>query len=226
MKNKTRVMILEDDVRASYTLESTINHHGKFQVVTVTETCAEALEQFKLYTPDLVFVDITLPDGNGLDVIRKLRAEDETCHFIMTTAIRDTVVVEKAVLLGVIDYLVKPIRMSRVNQALDDYLKSIETFRSKTTVDQAGIDSLLGKSPASHTRRTPKGIDTATLERLRNKINELSLTEFSAEEVGQIMDFSRITARRYLEYLESEGTLKLELDYNTGGRPRRIYKML
>ncbi|MCE0496133.1 response regulator [Vibrio salinus] len=80
-------MILEDDIRASYTLESTINHHGKFQVVTVTETCREALDQFKLYTPELVFVDITLPDGNGLDVIRKLRTENESCHFIMTTAI-------------------------------------------------------------------------------------------------------------------------------------------
>ncbi|RQW64469.1 response regulator [Vibrio viridaestus] len=219
-------MILEDDVRASYTLESTVNHHGKFQVVAVSETCAEAIEQFKLYTPDLVFVDITLPDGNGLNVIKKLRELSDSCHFIMTTAVRETTVVEKAVQLGVIDYLVKPIRMSRVNQALDDYLKSIETFRNNATVDQAGIDSLLGKNPTTQTRRTPKGIDTATLERLRDRINELRLTEFSAEEVGQIMDFSRITARRYLEYLESEGTLKLELDYNTGGRPRRVYKML
>jgi len=226
MKNKTSVMILEDDVRASYTLESTINHHGKFNVVSVSETCAEAFEQFKLYSPDLVFVDITLPDGNGLDVIHTLRANNQSCHFIMTTAVRETTIVEKAVQLGVIDYLVKPIRMSRVNQALNDYLKSIDTFRNTETVDQAGIDSLLGKNQKSHTRSTPKGIDTATLERLRNRINELSLTEFSADEVGQIMDFSRITARRYLEYLESEGTLKLELDYNTGGRPRRVYKML
>ncbi|MEI8634556.1 hypothetical protein P4S72_26135 [Vibrio sp. PP-XX7] len=69
MTIKNRVMLLEDGIRASYTLESTINQHDEFQVVAISETCADALMQFTVFQPQLVFVDITLPDGNGLDVI-------------------------------------------------------------------------------------------------------------------------------------------------------------
>jgi response regulator of citrate/malate metabolism len=223
---KTRVMLLEDDIRASYTLESTINQHSQFQVVAASESCAEALIQFEAFKPQLVFVDITLPDGNGLDLIRQLREQHIDCHFIMTTAERETATVEKAVQLGVIDYLVKPIRMSRVNQALNDYLEYKQKLVSTSTVDQDDIDQLLRKSTTKPVRQTPKGIDATTLESLKELLYREKLHDFSADDIGQWMNFSRITARRYLEYLESEGVLRLVLNYNTGGRPRRLYQMI
>ncbi|MDW6004416.1 response regulator [Vibrio mangrovi] len=223
---KTRVMLLEDDIRASYTLESTINQHPHFQVVAVSESCADAQIQFNAFQPQLVFVDITLPDGNGLDLIHQLREQSADCHFIMTTAERETATVEKAVQLGVIDYLVKPIRMSRVNQALDDYLQYKQKLISTSTVDQDDIDQLLRKSPVKAVRQTPKGIDATTLESLKALLYREQLHDFSADDISQRMNFSRITARRYLEYLESEGVLRLVLNYNTGGRPRRLYQMI
>ncbi|SHO57413.1 response regulator [Vibrio quintilis] len=226
MTTKTRVMLIEDDIRASYTLESTINQDPRFQVVAVSETCADALMQFKAFQPQLVFVDITLPDGNGLDIIRQLRDQDTDCHFIMTTAERETTTVEKAVQLGVIDYLVKPIRMSRISQALDDYARYKQKLVSASTVDQDDIDQLLRRSPVKTERRTPKGIDSTTLEALKKLLYKEKLHNFSAEDIGERMNFSRVTARRYLEYLESEGILRLILNYNTGGRPRRLYQMI
>jgi two-component system response regulator DcuR len=223
--SKATVMLLEDDIRASYTLESTINQHPDFNVVTVSESCREALNQFDAFKPELVFVDITLPDGSGLDVIRKLRDKGATCHFIMTTAVRETATVEKAVQLGVIDYLVKPIRMSRVTQALDDYKRYREKMVSAATVDQDDIDQLLGKTPTKPFRSTPKGIDATTLASLKSILIEEQLCGFSADDIGQRMNVSRITARRYLEYLESEGMLRLVLNYHTGGRPQRLYHL-
>ncbi|WP_232471930.1 response regulator [Vibrio gazogenes] len=223
---KTRVMLLEDDIRASYTLESTINQHPHFQVVAVSESCADAQIQFNAFQPQLVFVDITLPDGNGLTLIQQLRQQAADCHFIMTTAERETTTVEKAVQLGVIDYLVKPIRMSRINQALDDYIQYKQKLISNSTVDQDDIDQLLRKSPIQPIRQTPKGIDATTLESLKALLYQEQLHDFSADDISERMSFSRITARRYLEYLESEGVLRLVLNYNTGGRPRRLYQMI
>jgi response regulator of citrate/malate metabolism len=223
--SKSTVMLLEDDIRASYTLESTINQHPDFNVVAVSESCYEALSQYEAFKPDLIFVDITLPDGSGLDVIRTLRENGATCHFIMTTAVRETATVEKAVQLGVIDYLVKPIRMSRVTQALNDYKRYREKMINASTVNQDDIDQLLGKTTIKPVRSTPKGIDATTLASLKTILMDEGLSGFSADDIGQRMNFSRITARRYLEYLESEGVLQLVLNYNTGGRPQRLYHL-
>ncbi|MGF1702841.1 response regulator [Photobacterium makurazakiensis] len=223
---KTTVMLIEDDIRASYTLESTINQHPNFTVVAVSENCAEAVMQFDAFKPDLVFVDITLPDGNGLDVIRQLREQNTNCNFIMTTAERETATVEKAVQLGVMDYLVKPIRMSRVNQAMDDYLLYRNKLSGTATVDQNDIDQLFRKSPAAPIRQTPKGIDATTLTNLKQILHTEQLHDFSADEIGKKMSVSRITARRYLEFLETEGMIKLVLNYKTGGRPQRLYQII
>ncbi|MDG3088049.1 response regulator [Vibrio hannami] len=224
--SKHTVMILEDDVRASYTLESTINQHPNFEVVAISESCAEALLQFRLYRPNLVFVDITLPDGSGLDVIRQLREQNAQCDFIMTTAERDSAVIEKAVHLGVSDYLVKPIRMSRVQQALEDFHSFRLQLGESHMVDQGEIDQLFRKSPAKTHRQTPKGIDATTLETLKNILMTEQLSEFSAYDIGEKMNVSRVTARRYLEFLESEGVIRLVLNYNTGGRPKRLYQLV
>lgn len=223
---KITVMLLEDDVRASYTLESTINQHPDFTVVAISETCSEALSQYNAYKPTLVFVDISLPDGNGIDVIRQLREQNAECDFIMTTAERETTTVERAVQLGVIDYLVKPIRMSRVNQALEDYKQYKQQFARTTTVDQGEIDQILRKTPTKQSRQTPKGIDATTLASLKTILLQENLHDFSADEIGNLMNVSRITARRYLEFLESEGLIRLVLNYNTGGRPRRLYQII
>ncbi|WCE30392.1 response regulator [Vibrio sp. SCSIO 43137] len=225
MTDKLSVMILEDDVRASYTLESTINQHPGFQVVAVSENCAEALMQYQLFKPRLIFVDITLPDGSGISVMRQLREQNAECDFIMTTAERETSTVQQTVQLGVVDYLIKPIRMSRVLQALTDYKEYTRQLTETDTVDQGEIDRLLRKAPQK-TRATPKGIDATTLASLTEILKREQLNDFSASDIGERMNVSRITARRYLEFLESEGLIRLVLNYNTGGRPRRLYQQV
>lgn len=218
-------MIVEDDVRASYTLESTINQHTHFQVISISESIAEAKMQFALYQPALCFVDITLPDGNGVEFIAYQRNENTHCDFIITTAERDTCTVKKSVQLGVSDYLVKPLRMSRVLQSLDDYLQYRQQLSSSNELDQGDIDSLFRKNSLSAPRKTPKGIDGKTLATIKSLIHQNQLNNFSAEEIGKHMKVCRITARRYLEFLESEGEIRLVLNYNTGGRPSRLYQI-
>ncbi|MCG3721273.1 response regulator [Vibrio cincinnatiensis] len=219
-------MILEDDARASYMLESAINKHADFLVIAASESCADALIQYETFKPKLIFVDITLPDGNGIELIRHWRKQQADCDFIMMTAERETATVQKAIQLGVTDYLVKPIRISRVHQALEDYKQYKAKLARTSTVDQGEIDEILGKSPPNPLRQTPKGIDSTTLASLKTLLLEEQLHDFSADDIGEKMNVSRITARRYLEFLESEGIIRLVLNYKTGGRPRRLYQLI
>ena len=218
------VMIVEDDLRASYVLESTINQQAGFNVVAVCESLAEAQLKAPAFQPELVMVDISLPDGNGLQLIQQLKLVLPNASFIMTTAERETKTIEKAIQLGVMDYLVKPIRMSRVEQALADYADFKQRLTKQDRVDQQDIDALFRKKSSQEKgRKTPKGIDENTLEVLLEHLKKMDNSPFTADDIGEAVSLSRITARRYLEYLEAQGHVSMTLDYKTGGRPKQLY---
>ncbi|MEI8634558.1 HTH domain-containing protein [Vibrio sp. PP-XX7] len=71
-----------------------------------------------------------------------------------------------------------------------------------------------------------QGIDETTLAALKTLLYREKLHDFSADDIGERMNFSRVTARRCLNTLRSEGILRLVLNYNTRGRPRRLYQMV
>ena len=222
--NRIPVMIVEDDLRASYVLESTINQHTDFYVVAACESLIEAELKAEAFDPELIMVDISLPDGNGIDLVKLLKSKGMKAAFIMTTAERETATIEKAIQLGVMDYLVKPIRMSRVLQALDDYLDFKKRLTKSDKIDQQDIDALFRKSAAlDGSRKTPKGIDENTLDKLTQYLDTMDESPFTAEDIGEAINLSRITARRYLEYLEAQGQVSMTLDYKTGGRPKQRY---
>jgi len=222
--NRIPVMIVEDDLRASYVLENTINQRTDFIVVAVCESLLEAELKAEAFEPELVMVDISLPDGNGIDLISRLKSKGLKSAFIMTTAERDTTTIEKAIQLGVMDYLVKPIRMSRVLQALDDYLDFKKRLNKNNKIDQQDIDALFRKNATSdNSRKTPKGIDENTLDKLTQYLETTDNRPFTAEDIGEAINLSRITTRRYLEYLEAQGHVSMTLDYKTGGRPKQRY---
>ena len=222
--NRIPVMIVEDDLRASYGLGSTINQHTDFYVVSAGESLIEAELKAEAFDPELIMVDISLPDGNGIDLVKLLKSKGMKAAFIMTTAERETATIEKAIQLGVMDYLVKPIRMSRVLQALDDYLDFKKRLTKNDKIDQQDIDALFRKSAAlDGSRKTPKGIDENTLDKLTQYLDTMDESPFTAEDIGEAINLSRITARRYLEYLEAQGQVSMTLDYKTGGRPKQRY---
>jgi response regulator of citrate/malate metabolism len=219
------VLIVEDDQQASYTLEQTVNQHPLFKVIAAAETLDEA----RLYlhqAPDLILLDISLPDGDGMTLLREIRQADFTGSVIMTTAERESNTVAQAIQLGVNDYLVKPLRLSRVHQALDDVVAFKNKLEESDQIDQLAIDDLMRKNQGStKARSTPKGIDSTTLALMIEHIKNRS-EPFSAQEIGTALDLSRITARRYLEYLEEQGMVAMRLNYNTGGRPKQLYHTL
>ncbi|MBJ7537624.1 response regulator, partial [Marinomonas transparens] len=185
------VMIVEDDLRASYVLESTINQHKQFEVVAACESLLEAELKAEAFTPELIMLDLTLPDGNGIDLIQSLKSKGFKGAFMMTTAERETTTIEKSIQLGVMDYLVKPIRMSRVLQALDDYLDFKQRLNKHDKIDQQDIDALFRKRDLiNSSRKTPKGIDEKTLEKLTDYLKNLGEDPFTAEDVGEAIHLS------------------------------------
>lgn len=220
-----RVLIVEDDARISELHRRFTERMDGFEVVGIANTLADAEEMTEVLTPDLVLLDLFFPEGNGLDLLRRLRAGAIPIDVILITAAREMSALKEALRGGVFDYIVKPVFLPRFQEALNKYRDYLVSTRAGGTLDQKEVDRLL----RPHSRQpddsvsTPKGIDPLTLRKVRQVFAGSSASTFSAEEVAEQVGVSRSTARRYLEYLITEGFLVAELSYGVVGRPERRY---
>ncbi len=224
MKTATRVMIIEDDLAIAELHHKYLSQLSGLEVVGIATTRMEAEMQLEILKPDLLLMDVYLPDGTGLEILNTLRAKNQTCDVILITAARDVDTLQIAMRGGVVDYLLKPIMFPRLEVALKKYLAQRERFDVAGSLDQSQVDKMFQSNSISETgaKRLPKGIDSVTLDKIRDLFpGEEMLT---ADEAGEKIGASRTTARRYLEYLISSGELEADLNYGTVGRPERCYK--
>jgi two-component system, CitB family, response regulator len=220
-----RVLIVEDDLRISELHRRFTTRIEGFEVVGIANTLADAEEMAELLAPDLVLLDLFFPEGNGLDLLRRLRAGAIPTDVILITAAREMTSLKEALRGGAFDYIIKPVFLPRFQEALLKYRDYAASMRSGGTLDQKEVDRLLRAQPGqqSDDAQTPKGIDPLTLRKVRQVFAVPSGTTFSAEEVAEHVGVSRSTARRYLEHLVGEGFLDADLLYGVVGRPERRY---
>ena len=219
-----RVLIVEDDARISELHRRFTERMDGFEVVGIANTLDDAEEMTEVLAPDLVLLDLFFPEGNGLDLLRRLRAGAIPIDVILITAAREMTALKEALRGGVFDYIIKPVFLPRFQEALHKYRDYFVSTRTGGTLDQKEVDRLLRPHSGhqSEALQTPKGIDPLTLRKVRQAFVSSNST-FSAEEVAEQVGVSRSTARRYLEYLVGEGFLVAELIYGVVGRPERRY---
>ncbi|MBG6182987.1 two-component system CitB family response regulator [Arthrobacter sp. CAN_A214] len=150
-----RAVVVDDDHEVAGVHTGFLLAHGGFDVVGVAHTGARALELVATLKPQLVLLDIHLPDMTGIEVLRAIRnlAGDPT-DVVAITAARELETVRAAVAGGVLHYLVKPFNSSVLNQRLDQYVAyrhSLEGHGSggAGTLDQSRIDEILRPTPIS-----------------------------------------------------------------------------
>jgi len=172
---------------------------------------------------DLVLLDMTMPDGTGLDVLRHVRAHGDDVDVIAVTGVRDADVVRQTASLGVAQYLVKPFTFAVFRERLEQYRE----FRRRAQdasgpATQAEIDAMLGAMRPSGTPELPKGLSVESLERVSTAIRERGA--LTASETGEALGMSRVAARRYLEHLVEAGRVVRSPRYGTPGRPQTEYR--
>lgn len=169
-------------------------------------------------TFDLVLLDVTMPDGSGLDVLRTLRARGVLVDVVAITGMRGDRSPDGLPRLH--QYLVKPFAFAVFRERLDAYRAHREQARATDgEATQAEIDALLGR--ATRTIALPKGLSAVSLERIRSELR--SSGPLSASEAAERLGMSRVSARRYLEHLVADGGVVRGARYGTRGRPETEY---
>ena len=114
---KTRLLLVDDQQSILYFLRKTLANEG-YDVMTADRGDV-ALEIVRQSVPDVVLLDMKLPDTNGLDILRELRAQHPQVSVIMMTAFGDVQSSVEAMKLGAMDYLNKPVQLDELLDLLE-----------------------------------------------------------------------------------------------------------
>ena len=225
--NERSVLIVEYDSRIANILAKTIGKIDNFEMVGIAASASQAIDLLDCFSPELVFLDISLTDSSGLDVIKHIRQASNGVNIsiVMLTAAKDVEIIQKAISYGVFDYILKPIAFSRLDQTLQRYLEYCNRLDSNDAFEQEDLDLLFHSSDKTPAKppSAPKGIDTITLDKVRQVFKHNANTPYTAEAMSECIGTSRTTARRYLEFLLSSNEVVADIEYGTVGRPERHY---
>jgi response regulator of citrate/malate metabolism len=187
-------------------------------------TGRRALEETRTLRPELLLLDIYLPDMSGLDVLRALREPGEPhVDVIAVTAAKDVATLRTAIHGGVIHYLVKPFFFDTLRERLEGYAALHGRLERLRDPDQHDIDHVFSLLRSHGRHGLPKGISAPTLETVVDVLQR-SQGDVTAVDLAEATGISRGTARRYLEYLALTGAVELSLRYGTTGRPEHKYR--
>ncbi|MFF7734432.1 MULTISPECIES: response regulator [unclassified Streptomyces] len=217
------VLVVDDDFMVARIHRAFVERVEPFRVVGTAHTGAQAIEAVDGLRPDLILLDLYLPDLFGLDVIPRLRTAGHDCDVMVISAATEADTVRGAVRRGVVDYLLKPFEFEDLRLRLERY--AAQRGRLLTTVvrGQADVDRVLAGAFAPAPAHTlPKGMSVETAELVERALREADGT-LSATECAALTGVSRVSARRYLEYFHGAGSAEVSLRYGATGRPERRY---
>ncbi|MCG8683518.1 MAG: response regulator transcription factor [Desulfobacterales bacterium] len=190
--NNTTILVAEDDIHIRTGLTDTLESEG-YKVIQVGDG-QKALEKFELERPDLVLLDVMMPEKSGYDVCQAIRANDDRVPVIMLTAKGEEIDKVVGLKLGADDYITKPfgihellaridavLRRSRLNQVQET---KKENNKAKDAFSFAGFSV------------DPKTFKLTGFDKTFNlSKREIELIRFFAEHPGEVMDREMILTR-------------------------------
>jgi two-component system response regulator DevR len=195
-----RLLVVDDHEVVRQGLVSLLERREHFQVVAEAGTAAEAVEMARKFEPDLVVMDVRLPDGSGIEACREIRAEFPNTKVVILTSYPDEEAVLSAIIAGASGYLLKQIRGR-------DLISSLESVgRGDSLLDPAVTEKVLDR-----VRRIATGTYTdemAQLTQQEQKILLLVAEGKTNKEIATEVFLSDKTVKNYVSSILSKLNLE------------------
>jgi DNA-binding NarL/FixJ family response regulator len=195
-----RLLIVDDHEVVRAGLVAVLERHGQFQVVAQAGTKAEAISQTRRLEPDLILMDVRLPDGSGIEACREIRAEFPTIPVVFLTSSPDDDSVFAAIVAGANGYVLKQSRTARLVEVLT------AAGRGDSLLDSSVTGRVLER-----VRRIADGSytdETTTLTRQERRILLLLAEGSTNKQIADAIFLSDKTVKNYVSSILS----KLSLD--------------
>ncbi|OAA86835.1 response regulator [Clostridium ljungdahlii] len=221
-----KVLIVEDDPMVCELNKRYLSQVNEFKLVDTASSFEEAVKVLKKNQIDLILLDIFMPGKNGLDLFKYIRKLNGEVDVIIVSAACDINVIKKSLHLGVVDYLIKPFQFERFNSALSSYRDAQNFIKGSNVINQKDLDNYIFNKDQQTINNLPKGLDKNTLQNVWTSILKIGIDDFSTVELAEMMGMSRVSMRKYLEFLHRIGVLTMNIEYGLVGRPEYKYKCI
>ena len=197
-----QVAVVEDDARLRRTFIDVLESSIECRCVGAFRTGAEAVEGIPKLAPDVVIMDVNLPDTTGVECVKTLAPKLPGTQILMVTVFQDPDTTFQALAAGAHGYLVKPVLPERLLEAIREIRaggvpmsrtiarKVMETFRSREAAEAAGTS----------TARSPLAFpEEESLTSREQQVLELLVEGFSYKEIAQRLGISTSTVGTYVQ---------------------------
>ena len=195
-----RLLVVDDHEVVRQGLVSLLERREHFQVVAEAGTAAEAVEMARKFEPDLIIMDVRLPDGSGIEACREIRAEFPTTKVVILTSYPDEEAVLSAIIAGASGYLLKQIRGRDLVSALES------VGRGESLLDPAVTEKVLDR-----VRRIATGTYTDELAQLTQQEQKILLLVAEGKtnkEIAAEVFLSDKTVKNYVSSILSKLNLE------------------
>lgn len=215
MSEEFRVLIVDDDFHVAKLHAAYVDSVAGFLPLTPVGSASQALQAIHSLRPDLVLLDVFLPDASGLDLLHQLDVDT-----IILSAASDAASLRVAFRRGALGYLLKPFTAESLSQQLRSYARYRRILAQSGAAVQGTVERAkraLIPGDVTSAAKPRSATEAAVLESLD------SGSQYSAAEVARRVGVSRATAQRYLSSLADDGAVEIQLRYGTTGRPEHRY---
>lgn len=221
---KYKVIIVEDDPMVASINKQYVERNKSLELSCLFSNGEDALNYLKSHSTDLIILDLYMPVMDGKTFLRHLRDTGNPVDVIMVTAANDIQNIRSLLSLGLTDYLVKPFEYSRFSKALEKFIQKQELIAQNQGLSQQQLDNFLSTVHSSEKELLPsKGLQSKTLTSIRTYLEQHAGENLTSEQIADEIGLSRVTIRRYMNYLIELKEVSSDIDYNTGGRPSILY---
>ena len=237
-------IIVEDDPMVAQINREYLLRFTDFQVDHIFSNGRDALVYLRQNPVDLIILDQYMPILSGNELLREMHTENIRTAVIIITSATETATVEESLRYGVVDYLIKPFTFERFAEAIARYRARAMLLHGPSTVDQQMVDRLVSAhKPLAGEDKTAehvpdglsgdmlrenalrKGLNQMTLDHIYSFLLEHPQDKHTCKSISEAVGLSKVTVRSYLNYLIEMGRLVSSIDYETGGRPRVLYRL-
>ena len=195
-----RLLVVDDHEVVRQGLIAFLDRHGQFEVIAEAGTCAEAISQARRFVPDLVLMDLRLPDASGIEACRRVRDEFPAMPVVFLTSSPDEVDVFAAIVAGARGYVLKQTRSAELVRALE------AVGRGDSLLDPVVTGIVLERI-----RRIASGHDTDEVTELTAREREI-LPRVAAGETNKEIAAALFLSEKTVKNYVSSILAKLSLD--------------
>lgn len=218
----TSVLVVDDDFMIARIHRGFVEAVPGFDVVATAATGAAALDAVREHRPDLVLLDVHLPDVNGLELLPALRRAHPELDVVVISAAREAETVRRALRGGVVHYLIKPFSAADLRSILEHYRAAYAALAEQGATAQQDVDRLFAHAGAPRPAQLPKKLSEQTAALVERALRGAD-GDLSASECADAVGLARVSVRRYLEHFVDTGRAQVRLRYGGVGRPERRY---